>query len=218
MKRIAAGAAWLVTCATAQAASFPCTGRLTSVERQVCNDAEVSVLDEHLARYHAAARDVLGRAAACLVADQHVWLRTVRNACRDTACLKVAYLQRLSELDGLQPGATALKMPLPPGPTLVWIVPAAADLVAAPPLQGLQPLEVQGRLVNDVAGGDGYVVQSPSGLKHLVVASMFIDESTERLKTLAAEAGATYRVRGRLAPGAAAATDFAQGSCRYVYR
>lgn len=210
---------WALCAGTAaQAASFPCEGALTAVERNVCGDPEVSVLDEHLGRYHAAARQILGPAADCLVADQRAWLRTVRNTCPDTACLKTAYLRRLGELDGLQPGATAVKtLPLPAVPTLVWIIPAAADTVAAPRLKDLQPLQASGRLVNEVASGDGHVLQAQSGQKHLVVASMFIDASTEMLNSLVGQPGVRYQVRGQIEPGSTG-MHFAQSSCRYVYR
>jgi uncharacterized protein len=203
-----------------QAASFSCSGTLTPVERMVCKDPEVSALDDHMARYHGAARQVLRYASDCLVADQRGWLRNVRNVCTDTRCLKMAYLRRLSELDGLQPGATASKtLFLPAVPTLVWIIPAAADQTAAPRVKGLRLLEAKGRLVNDVTAGDGYVVQTAAGQKHVVVSSMFIDESTEMLNALGNPSGATYLVRGNQEPGAPAdSLHFAQNSCRYIYR
>ena len=109
-------------------------------------------------------------------------------------------------------------LPLPAVPTLVWIVPAAADTVAAPRLKDPQPLEARGRLVNEVASGDGDVLHGAAGRKHLVVASMFIDTSTEMLNTLVGQPGVTTQVRGQREPGAAAGPHFAQSSCRYVYR
>jgi hypothetical protein len=74
------------------------------------------------------------RRRGCLQSDQAQWLKSTRDACTDGACLTSAYLNRLAELDPLQPGATALKkVTLPPAPALVWVVPPAADTVAAPP-------------------------------------------------------------------------------------
>lgn len=206
-----------------QAASFPCTGRLTPVERQICGDATLSQLDDYLLRYYAAARLALkGGGAECLAADQRGWLRSVRNACGDAACLKDAYVQRLSVLDGLQPGATALQsLALPPGPALVWVVPPAADEVAAPRVGNLPPLEASGRLIDEVAAGDGHVLQDAAGRRHVVVATMFLDDSAARLSALGAlsrESGVRYQVRGRAEAGGGGERHFAQGACRYVYR
>lgn len=203
-----------------QAASFPCTGTLTAVERQVCADAALSQLDEHLLRYYTAARQVLGASGAeCLTTDQRRWLRTVRNACADAACLNAAYLQRLSVLDGLQPGASALKsLALPSAPALVWVVPPAADEVAAPRLRGQPLLEASGRLVDDVVAGDGYVLKDAAGRQHVVVSTMFLDDSAARLAALAAMAGARYQVHGQAEAGRGGDRHFAQGACRYVYR
>lgn len=203
-----------------QAASFPCTGTLTAVERQVCADATLSQLDEHLLRYYTAARQVLGTSGAeCLATDQRRWLRTVRNACADAACLNAAYLQRLSVLDGLQPGASALKsVALPSAPALVWVVPPATDGVAAPRQRGQPPLEASGRLVDDVAAGDGYVLKDSAGRTHVVVSTMFLDDSAARLAALAAVAGARYQVQGQSEASRGGDRHFAQGACRYVYR
>ena len=92
---------------------------------QVGAESQLSwrALDEttnQLARYFAAAREALTMANACLVANQRQWLRTVRNACADTTCLRTAYRARLAELDALQPGASAARSELPDVPALVW--------------------------------------------------------------------------------------------------
>ena len=77
-------------------------------------------------------RAALKSADSCLVGDQRNWLRQ-RDACKDAACLRQTYLNRLAELDPLQPGVTRIKnIELPAVNALVWIVPAALDEVAAP--------------------------------------------------------------------------------------
>lgn len=199
------------------AASFACDKATTRVERLVCKDEELDRLDEYLGRYYTAARTQLASAEQCLSTDQRAWLR-VRDACDDAACLKAAYLSRLAELDGVQPGATALKsVPFPAVPTLVGIVPPAADQVAAPRRANLEPLTVQGKLVDEVASGDGYVLVTAGNRKHVVVASMFIDDSTAVLESLSKQP-ATYRVQGRAEAGARGAKPFSQGSCRLIHR
>jgi hypothetical protein len=102
-------------------------------------------------------------------------------------------------------------------PTLVGIVPPAADQVAAPRRANLEPLTVQGKLVDEVASGDGYVLVTAGNRKHVVVASMFIDDSTAVLESLSKQP-ATYRVQGRAEAGARGAKPFSQGSCRIIHR
>jgi len=122
----------------------------TRVEKMVCADRAIAELDEYLGRYYAASRAEIPGAGACLQSDQAQWLKSTRDACVDGACLKSAYLNRLAELDPLQPGATALKnVTLPPFPALVWVVPPAADKVAAPPNPKAKPYEAIGTLVDD---------------------------------------------------------------------
>ena len=135
-------------CAAASAAnaqSFDCARAETRIEKMVCADRSLADLDEYLGRYYAAARAEIPGAAACLQSDQAQWLKTARDVCADGGCLKTAYLNRLAELDPLQPGATALKsVPLPVVPSLVWVVPPALDTVAAPPNPKARPYEAVG--------------------------------------------------------------------------
>src|SRR5688500_11635896 len=106
--RALAGAfSFLLASSVAGAAGFDCAKASLAAEKAVCASPELSGLDAHLSRYYAAARNVLGDASSCLQADQQRWLQR-RNSCRDEACLRAAYLDRLAELDGLQPGASAL--------------------------------------------------------------------------------------------------------------
>ena len=204
----------------AASASFDCAKARNGVEKAICADAEVSALDEHLARYYAAARSALGRAADCMRADQLHWLRTVRNACADAACLKRAYLERLGELDALQPGASALRnVELPRVPTLAWIVPPAADKVAAPPRPAAKPLVARGRVVNDVAQGDGFVLRTADGAAHILLLTMFLDSPTDtRLEMLAKDASATYLARGYGAKDSGGKAYYEPSRCVFLYR
>lgn len=200
--------------------SFPCDKAQSRVEKAICADAELSDLDEYLGRYYPAAREALSEAAACLTADQRQWLRTVRDRCVDGACLKAAYLARLSELDALQPGASAIKaFPLPRGPALVFIVPAALDQVAAPPRPDARPLVVRGTLIDEVATGDGFVLRTPEGQSYLLAMLMFLDgETAERLPVLAKDQGPTYLARGHAAVDPRGRTYFEPSRCVFIYR
>jgi len=222
MKRIGPACIFLLLtwCAPATAASFDCAKAQSGVEKAICADAEVSALDEHLARYYATARSTLGRAADCMRSDQLQWLRAVRNACTDAACLKKAYLERLGELDALQPGASALRnVELPRVPTLVWIVPPAADKVAAPPKPAAKPLVARGRVVNDVAQGDGFVLRTADGAAHILLLTMFLDSPTDtQLEVLAKEAKATFLARGYEARDSGGKAYYEPSQCVFLYR
>lgn len=204
----------------AMAASFPCAKAKAAVEKQICADPELSVLDEHLGRYYSAARVALSHDATCLAGDQKRWLRSVRDTCKDAACLKRRYLQRLAVLDALQPGATAVRnLELPQEKSLVWIVPPALDEVAAPRDTRTTPLAVRGKLLDEVADGDGFFIQAADGTRHLLLGLMFLESpDAEQLAGLAHDVDATYEVQGRRLALGEDGGDFAQGSCRFVYR
>ena len=214
-------AAWACAAFTApaQAASFACDKAQTPVERLVCATPEVSNLDEYLGRYYAGARASQAHADACLVADQRQWLRGARDACKDAACLRTAYLQRLAELDALQPGVTRLKhLALPKATPLVWVVPPAADQVAAPRNRATKPLTVRGRLVDEIVSGDGLVLRSADGRAHVVMSTMLLEAPTsEQLPVLARDPAARFELRGRV-DAAEAQGHFSAGQCIYVYR
>ena len=87
-------------CTQSIAAGFDCSKAATLVENAICSDDELSSLDESMvAAYRAALandQDIKN--------SQRAWLKK-RNACKDTACLKKAYSQRLAELQN-QPAQT----------------------------------------------------------------------------------------------------------------
>jgi uncharacterized protein len=220
MRLIAIAVLGLTGASLAPAASFDCAKAATPVEKAICSNPEVSDLDEYLGRYYQSARAEVGAAGSCLVRNQRDWLRGTRNKCADAACLKPVYLARLAELDALQPGASALKnVELPRVKTLVWIVPAADDTVAAPPPAKPEPLVLTGKLIDDVAGGDGYVLQDARGAKHVLLSLMFINKSSGvRLETLALDKTATFEARGQRETSSDGTTHFAPGACTFLYR
>lgn len=201
------------------AAGFSCDKAQHPVEQMICADAELSELDEHLARYFTGAKTELRASGDCLVADQRQWLRSVRNACTDKVCLKTVYLDRLGELDALQPGANAIKgFDLPRYPALVWVVPPASDRVAAPLRPKAKPLAAKGTLVDEVAAGDGFVLRTRQG-EHLLVPLMFVDGDTaSRLSMLAKSSRTTYLARGAAAVDETGRTNFEPSQCVFVYR
>jgi uncharacterized protein len=203
----------------ASAASFDCKKAGSAIEKAICANPGLDRLDESLGMYYAAAQDRVPSAKSCMRADQRAWLLNERNKCKDDACLERAYMNRLAELDGLQPGATAIRyVELPAVPRLVTILPPAEDTVAAPYVKDLQPLVVRGSIEDKTAGGDGLVITS--GAKHHVVTLlMFQDRATEELQDyLKAAKGGSFEIRGFREQGAAGDRAFAPSRCRFVYR
>jgi uncharacterized protein len=94
----------LALSATTEAASFDCAKASSLVEKAVCADAELSRLDDTMAKsYQQAMADTPN--AAALRAQQRSWLKEVRNACRDVACLTTAYAERIAALRGSNQGS-----------------------------------------------------------------------------------------------------------------
>lgn len=90
---------------SALAATIDCRKAQSRVEKTICADAELTELDEHLNRYYNAAKAAAEGAEACLQTDQVQWLKSVRDPCKDNACLKTAYLNRLGELTRCNPAS-----------------------------------------------------------------------------------------------------------------
>ena len=221
MRPIALAAAlWLGAAPAAWGASFACEKAATLVEKTICGDTGLEELDEHLGRYYSAARDTLGAASACIAKDQRDWLSLVRNRCKDAECLKRVYLARLAELDALQPGVTAIRnIELPRVKQLQWVIAPAEDTVAAPRDPQAMQLIVEGRILDEVSGGDGYVIQDPAGGKHLLLTLMFItDSSAVTLETLAKDSAARYEASGFLEVASDGSKHFAPGACTFIYR
>jgi uncharacterized protein len=206
--------------AAAHAASFDCAKAATPTEKLICSNQRISDLDEYLGRYYLTARAEVGRGAACLAPNQRDWLRTVRNVCKDAACLERVYLKRLAELDPLQIGATALKNEnLPDVKALVWAIGPELDKVAAPPQKIHIPLVVTGAILDDQEGGNGFVMQDAKGTKFVLLPAMFIDKPNYMaLGGLVQGEPFTYEARGEAEPSGDGHVHFSPAACRLVWR
>ena len=221
--RLVLAAAFCGISHSALAQSFDCAKAQTRVEKMVCADRAVAELDEYLGHYYAASRAEIPGAGVCLQSDQAQWLKATRDACADGACLKSAYLNRLAELDPLQPGATALKnVALPPVSALVWVVPPAADKVAAPPNPKAKPYEAIGTLIDDIAtnpNSEGLAIRLKDGTRIPLVVLMFLEgETRERLAMLAKDPTATFRARGYAASDSRGQLFFEPSRCVFLHR
>lgn len=88
----------LITTSSAIAASFDCKKAGSAVEKSICSDRELSVLDSELGRTYRALLSSTPNSAS-LIAEQKSWLAS-RNQCPDIGCLKSAYQDRLTALRG----------------------------------------------------------------------------------------------------------------------
>ncbi len=90
---------WLALGMTAQAASFDCQKAQSKVEHLICDDPEISKLDDELSKTY---QDDLSKAndkqKQQLITEQKHWLKNTRNVCQDITCLKLAYWSRQAAL------------------------------------------------------------------------------------------------------------------------
>lgn len=78
-------------------ASFDCSKARTGTEKTICSSPTLSGLDEELAKTYESALKASDNPDMVKNREQR-WLRTVRDRCRDEACLKRAYEDRLAQL------------------------------------------------------------------------------------------------------------------------
>lgn len=102
--RAGAALALLAVAGLAQAAGFDCRRARTTVEKTICADAGLSRLDSEMnalyRQIRAETRGVdgeTGRPVDPLAAENARWLEG-RNQCRDAACIRSAYEQRIAQL------------------------------------------------------------------------------------------------------------------------
>ncbi|MHB8624486.1 MAG: lysozyme inhibitor LprI family protein [Sulfuricaulis sp.] len=90
---------WLTLLATAQAASFDCEKAVSTIEKTICGDDELSKLDEKL---YTAYKNALqnDKHANSIRHSEEQWIKD-RNHCTDAACMKIAYEKRITELTSI---------------------------------------------------------------------------------------------------------------------
>ncbi len=79
------------------AASFDCQKASTDVEKLICSDTHLSVLDEDLAKAY---KNALQRDPDRVKTQQQRWLKYTRNDCTSLECLKDAYRLQIDRLNG----------------------------------------------------------------------------------------------------------------------
>lgn len=82
-----------------RAANFDCAKATTKVEKLICDNAEISTLDDDLGKmYQNALNKSNAEQKQHLGANQRHWLKNIRNACQEAGCVKLAYQSRIREL------------------------------------------------------------------------------------------------------------------------
>lgn len=102
--RAGAALALLAVAGLSQAAGFDCRRARTQVEKTICADAELSRLDSEMNELYrqirAETRGVdgeTGKQVDPIAAENARWLEG-RNECRDPACIRSAYQQRIAQM------------------------------------------------------------------------------------------------------------------------
>lgn len=80
---------------TAQAASFDCKLAQSTSEKLICNNAELSKLDEELATQYKHRLKAVSNPAE-LKSEQRRWLKQLRAQCQDAQCFIKTYNERMS--------------------------------------------------------------------------------------------------------------------------
>ncbi|WP_129587805.1 lysozyme inhibitor LprI family protein [Herbaspirillum robiniae] len=88
----------LIMSSGSHAASFDCEKTINPVEEIICEQQEISDLDDLLDRTYKTVLQISTKTIS-LKADQWNWLTNVRNRCSDAACLTDAYEARIFELE-----------------------------------------------------------------------------------------------------------------------
>jgi len=96
MKRIVFAVSGFLFIALAHSASFDCTKASTKVERIICDNSEISKLDEELAASYKASLQNQSKAVQ-IKQTQRRWM-SERNGCVDTECVRDAYRKRIGQL------------------------------------------------------------------------------------------------------------------------
>jgi uncharacterized protein YecT (DUF1311 family) len=199
------------------AAGFDCSKAATQVEKMICASSELSNLDEHLSRHYEGAKYALSESETCIKSDQLQWLKSIRNICKDNICLKMAYLNRLSELNGLQPGMNTIQyIDLPRTPSLIWIIPPL-EQEAAPRKSGAS-LKLIGKLGWAEDGSNVYIIKTKSGGSYFLDLPGLRGVKADRFPELAEEQSSTFMMRGQAAKVENRNIYFDPSHCVFFYR
>ncbi len=98
---------WLALVTTAQSASFDCRQASSSLEKTICTDSEISLLDETLAKSYDNALKVLSSDGNIILRDgQRRWLHFINDVCFNyknnrggSTCVNELYKRRIKDME-----------------------------------------------------------------------------------------------------------------------
>lgn len=137
--RLLLGTMLSAACLSASAASFDCAKARSTSERLICEDPQLSALDDRLAALAAAGKKRASNPRAYQRALDAAW--SVRQKCADIVCVESWYARRIDELSNAEadPGRV-VKAPVPaPAPEPRPDAVSAAPTPAPPKAEVLSP-------------------------------------------------------------------------------
>lgn len=87
--------------------SFSCTGKLSAIERRICGDGHLAILDRDLADSYRVTRGKLDTAGRQRLTTGQRQFLARRNRCTTNRCIADAYTARLTELNRAPSGGRA---------------------------------------------------------------------------------------------------------------
>jgi len=120
---------------TSNSASFDCSKATHSSEKLICNNADLSDLDDSLSRLFKSER-ISSDNPDQLKSDQISWIKQVRE-CTDVKCIKDLYVERIAQLTKLPP----IQATLPEVQKEVTTTPNTTIENQAPPPVSVSPNE-----------------------------------------------------------------------------
>ena len=173
---------------------------------------DITRLEELLTHFTLEAKLQLAENASCLDSDHRQWQRGVLDACKDDACRRAAYLERLATLLPLQRDTTAPRdLDLPAAPGLLWAIAPTSGAKGETPAS--KPLQVEGRLGYGCPEC-GYFLRSDSGRATLLIGDDALRGANAEQLALLREQSRDARLMAR---GFAAGQGFDARHCVFLY-
>jgi len=174
-------------------------------------------LEELMLRYYQGAALALKENAICLKQSQTQWERA-RDRCPDAPCRQAAFLDRLAELNALQPGINLQrKLELPSLPALAWAIAPDTDPVTTPRVAS-RAFRAEGRLTYRGDTDSGYFLEVDEKVRYLLVGDMSLDPDSGLALPTLAKMNDRLSASGRIARDNRGAPYFDRRHCVFLHR
>lgn len=86
-----------------RAASFDCAKAVASIEKSICSDQELAILDDNLSSlYGFVLKESDESLANAIRKEQRLWLKQDRDICQNKTCISNAYRHRIEYLGNIE--------------------------------------------------------------------------------------------------------------------